>query len=364
MASMRESAMFCPGAMKRASLIAILLLVLRPFSFATISKDEIIVQLRRSVPSWVIESRARRQGVTFAMDEQIASELRSKGASESLIRTLFEMSNKNHSTPAGAQGQGEKNMPLPGTRMESLNLPFNVKMDFVWIPPGEFEMGCSHNDGDCPPNELPQHRVRITKGFEMGVYKVTHQQWAAVMRNKRIDSTVPVGWALPSDYGSTEDKRLDLRQFLTKLNARDDKYDYRLPTEAEWEYAARSGTTEKLYGPLDEIAWYENNSGGIPHPVGQKRANAWGLFDMIGNVDEWCSDRYSPDYYKESPFDDPKGPDHGVKGEQGGVAFTLRGQVYLSSASSIRVSNRWRGPDYYQTNYYDGFRVVRQRRNQ
>jgi len=359
---MRRSAIFYRGAMRRVSRIVILLLVLQPFSFGTISKDEIIVQLRRSVPSWVIEHRARSQGITFTMDEQIASELRSKGASESLIRILFEISNNNRSTPAGRQEHVTKKMSLPGTRTEPLSLPFNVTMDFVWIPPGEFEMGCSYNDVDCTPNELPRHKVRITRGFEMGVYKVTHQQWAAVMSNKRINSTVPVGWALPTNYGGSADERLDLRKFLARLNARDDKYVYRLPTEAEWEYAARAGTIERLYGPLDDIAWYEDNSRGIPHPVGQKKANAWGLFDMIGNVSEWCSDRYSPDYYKESPVDDPQGPDHGVKGEQGRVAFTVRGQVYLSSARSVRVSNRWRGPDFYTTDYYDGFRVVRQRR--
>jgi tetratricopeptide (TPR) repeat protein len=108
MVRMRRSAIFYRNAMGRVSSIAILLLLLQPSSFGTVSKDEIIEQLRRSVPSWVIEHRARSQGITFAMDEQIADKLRRKGASESLIRTLFEISNKNRPMPPEVQKQDEK----------------------------------------------------------------------------------------------------------------------------------------------------------------------------------------------------------------------------------------------------------------
>jgi formylglycine-generating enzyme len=105
--------------------------------------------------------------------------------------------------------------------------------------------------------------------------------------------------------------REDVQIFLKKLNEQNDGYAYRLPTEAEWEYAARAGTAGMLYGKLDEIAWYGKNSDNKTHPIGQKKPNGFGLYDMIGNVWEMCSDWEDASYYVNSPRRDPQGPSSG-----------------------------------------------------
>jgi formylglycine-generating enzyme required for sulfatase activity len=110
----------------------------------------------------------------------------------------------------------------------------------------------------------------------------------------------------------------DAEEFLVKLNAQNDGYRYRLPTEAEWEYAARAGTKSAFAGKLSDIAWYSENSEDETHPVGTKKPNAWGLYDMEGNVREWVSDTYGANYYSNSPQDDPTGPAPGQQGGRGG----------------------------------------------
>jgi formylglycine-generating enzyme required for sulfatase activity len=107
----------------------------------------------------------------------------------------------------------------------------------------------------------------------------------------------------------------------------------RLPTEAEWEYAAHGGITGPLYGPLDEIAWYDKNSGDIPRPLKSKKPNAFGLYDMIGNVWQWCEDWYDFDYYAVSPLENPPGP---KRGEQ----KIIRGGAYDNSVTQVRVTER------------------------
>lgn len=183
-------------------------------------------------------------------------------------------------------------------------------IEFVVIPRGEFMMGCSTGDQQCASDENPQHRIQITKGFEIGKYEVTQTQWMAVMGSN--PSTIK-GDSRPVETVS----KVDVQEFIAKLNARKDGYLYRLPTEAEWEYAARAGTAAPNSGPLDEDAWYGGNSGDETHPVGQKKPNAWGLYDMQGNVREWVSDLYSANYYSASPVADPTGPDPGAVGRGG-----------------------------------------------
>jgi len=174
----------------------------------------------------------------------------------------------------------------------------SIEIEFVTIAPGEFMMGCSEGDSLCAGDESPRHRVQITKPFEMGKYEVTQEQWMAVMHDNPSGQKGP---KLPVETVS----KLDAQQFITKLNDLNDGYHYRLPTEAEWEYAARAdGASVKL----DEIAWYSANSDDETHPVGTKKPNAWGLFDMQGNVREWVSDLYSADFYSQSPTADPSGP--------------------------------------------------------
>jgi uncharacterized protein (TIGR03437 family) len=222
-----------------------------------------------------------------------------------------------------------------------------ANMEFVLIPAGEFMMGCSPGDSECNPDESPRHRVQITKSFEMGKYEVTRVQWGAEMG---FDPSWSQGATLPVAMVSWN----DIPQFLARVNARKDGYRYRLPTEAEWEYAARAGSTNKYAGGvLDEIAWWAGNSGGIPHPVGEKKPNAWGLYDMIGNGWEWCQDWYSEGYYTQSPAMDPPGP-------SSGSGKVLRGETWSSVTRDMRVSKRIYGtPDV--RNAATGFRCVRER---
>jgi formylglycine-generating enzyme required for sulfatase activity len=184
-------------------------------------------------------------------------------------------------------------------------------MEFVQISPGEFMMGCSTGDIDCNADERPIHHVQLTKPFQLGKYEVTQAQWTSVMGSN--PSTMK-GDDRPVETVSKD----EAHEFLNKLNAQNDGYHYRLPTEAEWEYAARAGSTTPYAGSLDEIAWYTGNSEDETHPVGKKKPNAWGLYDMEGNVKEWVEDNYSQNYYTNSPATDPTGPQGGQRGGFGG----------------------------------------------
>ena len=216
-------------------------------------------------------------------------------------------------------------------------------MEFVKIEPGSFRMGCSPGDMTCDPDENPAHPVKLTKSFEIGKFEVTQAQWLAVMgapnRSRFKGDNLPVenvSW-------------LDVQQFLNRMNERNDGYHYRMPTEAEWEYAARAGTTGPNTGLVGEVAWHSGNADGHTHPVGQKRPNAWGLYDMEGNVYEWTQDWYFD--YEEDPITDPTGPEMGI-------SRVPRGGSWESSPRGVRTSNRNMAepPD---RNYNIGFRCAR-----
>jgi formylglycine-generating enzyme required for sulfatase activity len=190
-------------------------------------------------------------------------------------------------------------------------------MEFTRIAAGEFMMGCSTGDAQCGEDEQPRHRVQITKPFEIGKYEVTQAQWMALMQ---ANPSASKGDTKPVEMVS----KLEVQEFISKLNAQNDGYVYRLPTEAEWEYAARAGADAPYSGSLDEVAWYSGNSDDETHPVGQKKPNGWGLYDVQGNVREWVSDLYDSNYYSFGPAVDPTGPQFGAGG-RGGPAGPGRG---------------------------------------
>jgi formylglycine-generating enzyme required for sulfatase activity len=176
---------------------------------------------------------------------------------------------------------------------------------WVSIPGGTFEMGCSPGDGDCSDDEKPPHSVTVS-GFEMLETEVTEAQYETVMGdNPSCDYNGGGGPDNPVECVTW----FDAKAFCEGIGGR-------LPTEAEWEYSARGGTTTRYScgddaSCLDAIAWYDANSDGHKHDVKGKDPNGYGLYDMSGNVWEWTADWYSETYYSESPANNPQGPDSG-----------------------------------------------------
>lgn len=219
----------------------------------------------------------------------------------------------------------------------------SIGMVLTKIPAGTFLMGedpSLHGEGKA--DERPQHKVTISKPFYIGVHEVTQKQWQEVMgsnpsrhrqENAPVDS---VSWN-------------DAQEFLKKLNAREGHARYRLPTEAEWEYAARAGTTTRYFwgndpARLTDHAWVTANAGGTTHPVGLKKANAFGLHDTSGNVREWVNDWYADDYYSHSPEVDPQGPASGYGraykgGSKDGADFPTRSSYRWRETPDTRVQN-------------------------
>jgi len=221
-------------------------------------------------------------------------------------------------------------------------------LKYVWIPPGTFMMGCSPGDNECHPSEKPPHQVRITKGFWLGQTEVpvdAYKRFAgATGRQMPLDSF----GGKPDNPGWGGEVMPIVDVTWVEAQAYCHWAGGRLPTEAEWEYAARAGSTEARYGPIDEIAWYMNNSGNKPHQVGQKRPNSFGLYDMLGNVWEWVNDGYDVNYYRNSPLQDPKGPVNDV-------FSVLRGGGWGNYPRNVRVSLRhWGNPGVRDVNV--GFR--------
>jgi formylglycine-generating enzyme required for sulfatase activity len=205
--------------------------------------------------------------------------------------------------------------------------------NMVSIPGGTYEMGCSPDDSECEYDELPQHTVTIS-AFKMSAYEITQGQWEAVMGENPSYFSIS-GEDCPVEYVTWN----DVQDFIEELNSQTGE-NYRLPTDAEWEYAARAGTTTKWYcgddsGCVEDIAWYWDDFGSQTqqtHPVGQKTPNAWGMYDMSGNVQEWCQDWYDNIYYSVSPGTDPQGPESGSSRVTRGCSWT-HGVGYCRSAS-------------------------------
>ncbi|MCZ7393076.1 MAG: formylglycine-generating enzyme family protein [Candidatus Methanoperedens sp.] len=203
-------------------------------------------------------------------------------------------------------------------------------MEFVLIPAGEFDMGSPESEKDRDGNEGPVHHVKISKAFYMGKYEVTQKQWREVMGN---DPSNFKGDNLPVESVSWN----DVQEFIKKLNEKEGTNRYRLPSEAEWEYAGRAGTTTRYsFGDdeskLGEYAWYAMNSGSRTHEVGQRKSNPWGLYDMHGNVWEWVQDIYH-NSYNGAPTD-------GSAWEGDGSDRVLRGGCWYDLASYLRSAHR------------------------
>ena len=203
---------------------------------------------------------------------------------------------------------------LKSGETRTVTLPGGAEMEVIWCAPGSFEMGSPATEAGRLDDET-RRTVSITKGFWLGKYEVTQRQWESVMRNnpskfKEPDRPVEtVSWN-------------DCDMFIRRVNASMKDMMVRLPTEAEWEYACRAGSTAPVSGSgqIGEMAWYDTNSDSQTHAVGQNKPNAWGFYDMHGNVLEWCSDWFSVPVADKAV--DPKGPPSGsFKMLRGGCWF-------------------------------------------
>lgn len=237
------------------------------------------------------------------------------------------------------------------------NTPTKPRLDFinrgksrlliVRIPSGKFWMGTTQvftAEGNWTNDvERPVHQVTISKDFWMGQFPVTQRQWQEVMGDNPSHFQ-DAGPDAPVEQVNWN----QVQAFLAKLNSSQSQWTVRLPTEAEWEYAARAGTTGEAYGPLDEIAWYTMNGSSTTHPVGKKLPNAFGLYDMLGNVWQWCQDWFGP--YPSTPSVDPRGAPEGER-------RVTRGGCFYCDAVHERAARRNR--DLVEHSWRSiGFRIV------
>lgn len=229
----------------------------------------------------------------------------------------------------------------PGPLEIPLEATNSVGMKFCLVPAGSFAMGGDGKD----PRESPAHRVEITRAFYIGIYEVTQAQYETVMDSNPSKFK---GSSRPVDQVTWN----EAIEFCRRLSQKEGRI-YRLPTEAEWEYAARAGTATEYYWAEDfdgDYAWHWDNSGDQTHPVGQKLPNALGMYDVCGNVFEFCSDFFSESYYSNSPVEDPDGP---AEGE----FRVVRGGSWVNDPREMRMSSRGLIAPDFRHRYY-GFRCV------
>ena len=259
--------------------------------------------------------------------------------------------------PASPYLWADKSAPATGQRFYRA-VVFAAPTNLVFIPPGTFRMGSPTNEEDREPipgiKEGPQTAVTISKGFWMGKYLVTQGEYLAVMGNNPssfvgdMNPVETVSWFNATNYcGKLTQRERAVGRISTNSV-------YRLPTEAEWEYACRAWTSTRFsygddpdYTELTDYAWYADNSGNTTHPVGQKLPNPWGLFDMHGNVAEWCQDWYAP--YLGGIAIDPQGPATGSN-------RIGRGGPWFRTASNCRSA--WRDAASPDTKGAAGLRIV------
>jgi formylglycine-generating enzyme required for sulfatase activity len=219
-------------------------------------------------------------------------------------------------------------------------------IQFISIKGGCYKMGCDGWSEHCEKDEKPVHEVCVDD-FWMGKYEVTQAQWKNLISEN--PSKFNTGQTYPVEMVSWH----DAQSYIKKLNSIQ-KHIFRLPTEAEWEYAARSGGKYHTYankgGSLNKVAWYIKNSNRSSHPTGTREPNKFGLYDMAGNVWEWCNDIYSANYYSASRKNNPQGPSTGQQ-------RVIRGGSYMFPAKYCRTTNRGAGlPENFNSTL--GFRLV------
>ena len=222
----------------------------------------------------------------------------------------------------------------------AIELKNGINILMAYCPPGEFVMGSPVDEVYRCPNE-PQHHVRLTRGYWIGKYLVTQEQWQIIMG---VNVSYFIGDKLPVDQVNWN----ECQEFVKRLKAFT-KFEMRLPTDAEWEYACRAGTIGPFSGNgvLDDMGWHEGNSDDTTHPVGMKLPNAWGIYDMHGNVWEWCNDWYGDNILKNTI--NPTGPDAGDE-------RIMRGGAWDCHYRECRSARRFKcHPN--KRDYFYGFRV-------
>lgn len=244
----------------------------------------------------------------------------------------------------------------------------SIGMEFVPIPDGTFMMGSETPPPGGKRDETPRHEVTISRSFHLGAREVTQAQWTAVMGHSPYDMRRTSGtrWDSllnqPGRFISPEKPVTvsweDAEEFIARLNSLERTNAYRLPTEAEWEYACRAGSNSRYsFGDnereLGRYAWYGGDfTTGSTHDVGTREPNAWGLYDMHGNVWEWVRDYYGGEYYSVSPKMDPQGP-------ESGSGRVVRGGSWHSTSDAWHSAFRKEYPQDYR-GISIGFRVVRE----
>jgi formylglycine-generating enzyme required for sulfatase activity len=250
----------------------------------------------------------------------------------------------------------------------------SIGMTLAYIPAGKFTMGSPPDEKDREEQELP-HEVVITKPFWMGTHEVSQKEFKKVIANPKRQPIFGENRGGGPDFPTENllwDEAVTFCNLLSGLpEEREAKRSYRLPTEAEWEYACRAGTTTPFSSGKSLSSTQANFNGNFPYGEGEKgpylrktakvgfsKPNAWGLYDMHGNVGEWCSDFFDPDYYRKSPKEDPKGPEKGVvPTDYNGFYRVVRGGCWLDEARACRSAFRGKAMPHDPYRLV-GFRVV------
>ena len=309
----------------------VLIQALRNASPKPLSRQKVLAMAVGGMPGQRAAEMVKRLGLDFEVTNLFLQTLQLAGADDIFVAAVRQ-----------AGGVLKTPGPTPGT------VRMNPKdgLNYAWIPAGTYMMGCSPGDNTCKDYENPSHSVTMSKGFWMGQTLVTAGAFkrfsAATGRPMPTAPTFNDAWMI-SNMPIVNVDWNDSSAYCTWAGGR-------LPTEAEWEYAARGGSTAARFGNVDDIAWYGQITGGHTHEVAQKRANGYGLFDMLGNVWEWTNDWYGDQSYKVGPFTDPVGASTGTQ-------HVLRGGSWGADADSVRVTSRkWNDP----TDKYDymGYRCV------